>query len=70
MVNISFFSYKGGAGRTSLLFNTLPFLAENLRATEKEPIVVIDLHLDSNGLSYIVEKASRINSIQVLRGSL
>jgi cellulose biosynthesis protein BcsQ len=68
MVNISFFSYKGGAGRTSLLFNTLPFLAENLRATEKEPIVVIDLDLDSKGLSYIVEKASGINAIQVLRG--
>ena len=68
MVNISFFSYKGGAGRTSLLFNTLPFLAEKLKATEKEPIIVIDLDLDSKGLSYLVEKDSGINAIQVLRG--
>lgn len=68
MVNISFFSYKGGAGRTSLLFNTLPFLAEKLKATEKEPIIVIDLDLDSKGLSYLIEKNSGINAIQVLRG--
>ena len=68
MINISFFSYKGGAGRTSLLFNTLPFLAEKLNATEKEPIIVLDLDLDSKGLSYLVDKASGINAVQVLRG--
>ena len=68
MINISFFSYKGGAGRTSLLFNTLPFLAQKLNATEQEPIIVLDLDLDSKGLSYLVEKASDINSVQVLRG--
>ncbi len=68
MINVSFFSYKGGAGRTSLLFNTLPFLAEKLHATEKEPIIVIDLDLDSKGLSYLVERTSGINAIQVLKG--
>jgi cellulose biosynthesis protein BcsQ len=68
MINVSFFSYKGGAGRTSLLFNTLPFLAEQLDATDQEPIVVLDLDLDSKGLSYLIDKASGINSIQVLRG--
>lgn len=68
MINISFFSYKGGAGRTSLLFNTLPFLAENLNATEREPIIVIDLDLDSKGLSYLVDRRSGINAIQVLKG--
>lgn len=68
MINISFFSYKGGAGRTSLLFNTLPFLAEKLKATEKEPIIVLDLDLDSKGLSYLVDKTSGVNSVQVLRG--
>ncbi len=68
MINISFFSYKGGAGRTSLLFNTLPFLAQRLNATEQEPIIVLDLDLDSKGLSYLVDRSSAINSIQVLRG--
>lgn len=69
MLKVSFFSYKGGAGRTSLLFNTLPFLAQKLNATENEPIIVLDLDLDSKGLSYLLpNKESGINSIQVLRG--
>lgn len=68
MINVSFFSYKGGAGRTSLLFNTLPFIAEKLGATEQEPIIVLDLDLDSKGLSYLIDRSSGINSIQVLRG--
>lgn len=68
MINISFFSYKGGAGRTSLLYNTLPFLAEKLNATETEPIIVIDLDIDSKGLSYLISRNSEINAIQVLRG--
>ncbi len=69
MLRVSFFSYKGGAGRTSLLFNTLPFLAKELNASENEPIIVLDLDLDSKGLSYLLlNKESGINSIQVLRG--
>lgn len=68
MKNISFFSYKGGAGRTSLLYNTLPFLAEELGATENNPIIVLDLDLDSKGLTYLVNGNSNINAIQVLKG--
>ena len=68
MVCVSFFSYKGGAGRTSLMINTLPHLAEKLHATEKEPIIVLDLDLDSKGLSYLIEQESKFNTIQVLRG--
>lgn len=69
MIKVSFFSYKGGAGRTSLLFNTLPFLAKELNANENEPIIVLDLDLDSKGLSYLLpNKESGINAIQVLRG--
>lgn len=68
MKNTAFFSYKGGAGRTSLLFNTLPFIAEELKANENEPIIVLDLDLDSKGLSYLIEKESDINTIQILRG--
>lgn len=70
MLNISFFSYKGGAGRTSLLYNTLPFLAETLRATAEEPIVVIDLDVDSKGFTYLIDRYCEINSIQVLKGEI
>lgn len=68
MNNISFFSFKGGSGRTSLLYNTLPFLTKTLQATPNEPIVVIDLDIDSKGLTYLINKKSKINSVQVLKG--
>ena len=70
MINISFFSYKGGAGRTSLLFNTLPFLAEALKATPEEPIIVIDLDIDSKGLTYLIDRECDVNAIQVLKGEI
>ena len=70
MTNISFFSYKGGAGRTSLLYNTLPFIAKKLGATEQEPIVVIDLDIDSKGLTYLIDRECDINSVQVLKGEI
>lgn len=74
MKNIVFFSYKGGAGRTSLLYNTLPFLAEDLGATPEEPIIVIDLDVDSKGLSFLVTEsetiADRPNSIDVLKTNI
>lgn len=68
MLNISFFSYKGGSGRTSLMFNTLPFLAQELKATNHEPLIVIDLDIDSKGMSFLVNDNSNINAIQVLKG--
>lgn len=70
MLQCSFFSYKGGSGRTSLLYNTLPFLADELKATNTEPIVVVDLDLDSMGLSYLLHDKTfeaKFNSIDVLK---
>ena len=70
MLQCSFFSYKGGSGRSSLLYNTMPFLANELGATNTEPIVVVDLDLDSMGLSYLLhDKAfeAKFNAINVLR---
>ena len=69
MLSVSFFSYKGGAGRTSLLYNTIPFIAKRLNATSENPIIVIDLDIDSKGLSYLIESDSAINSIDVLKGN-
>ena len=70
MVNCSFFSYKGGAGRSSLLYNILPYFAQAVGATNEEPIIVVDLDIDSKGLSYILhdkEFEAPFNCIQVLR---
>lgn len=67
---ISFFSYKGGSGRTSLLYNTLPYLVEELGATPDEPIVVLDLDIDSKGLTYLFDCESNVNAFQVLKGDI
>lgn len=70
MLTISYFSYKGGSGRTSLLFNSVPFIAELLGATPESPIVVLDMDTDSKGLSYLLEQecggTSSINAAQVI----
>lgn len=70
MLQCSFFSYKGGSGRSSLLYNTMPFLASELGATNTEPIIIADLDLDSMGLSYLLHDKSfeaKFNAINVLR---
>ena len=52
---ISFFSYKGGAGRSTLAFNVIPILAnEHLRPTKEHPLIIIDTDLDSCGMSYLL----------------
>ncbi len=56
MKKISFFSYKGGAGRSSLAYNTIPYLVKVLNATPKNPIVLLDLDLDSAGITFLLKK--------------
>lgn len=51
---IDFYSYKGGAGRSVTTFNTLPFLAKELEASSEKPILVIDMDLDSAGITFLL----------------
>ena len=52
---ISYFSYKGGAGRSTLAYNTIPILAKyHLHPTKDHPIIIIDTDLDSCGMSYLL----------------
>ena len=52
---ISFFSYKGGAGRSTLAYNVIPLLAKyHLHPTKDRPIILIDTDLDSCGMSYLL----------------
>ncbi|MBR7095187.1 MAG: hypothetical protein IKC73_03110 [Clostridia bacterium] len=57
MKKISYFSYKGGAGRSSVVYNTIPYLVKKLNATPKHPILVFDLDLDSAGLTFLLKKS-------------
>lgn len=68
MKTISFFSYKGGSGRTSLMYNTLPYIAKELGATNEAPLIVADFDIDSKGISLLLNAKSEINTIQVLKG--
>lgn len=54
MLKLSFFSYKGGSGRTTTLFNTLPFLAEKLNANADHPIVIFDMDYRSAGITILL----------------
>ena len=58
MKTISFFSYKGGSGRSSLIYNVLPFLADKLNPTPQNPIVLFDMDIDSMGLTYLFDDES------------
>jgi len=66
MITASFFSYKGGSGRTSLLFNVIPYLAEKLHASPEHPIVICDCDTESAGLTFLLDqyKANPTISLQ------
>ena len=56
MKTISFFSYKGGAGRSTLAYNVIPILAaEYIQPTAESPIIVVDTDVDSCGMSYLLK---------------
>lgn len=55
MLTASFFSYKGGSGRTSLLYNTIPFLVEKLDASPEHPIIIVDCDTESAGLTFLLD---------------
>ncbi len=54
MKTITFYSYKGGAGRSSTTLNTLPYLVQSMHATADSPILVLDMDLDSAGMTYLL----------------
>jgi cellulose biosynthesis protein BcsQ len=52
---VTFHSYKGGAGRSSATLNTLPYLVEALEADKMSPILLLDMDLDSAGMTYLLD---------------
>ena len=73
MKTISLFSYKGGAGRSTLAYNVIPILAaEHIQPTAESPIIVVDTDVDSCGMSYLVKAEKKVtdtNCIQHLLGT-
>ncbi len=71
MKTVSFFSYKGGAGRSTLAFNVIPILAnEFIKPTKNKPIIIVDTDVDSCGMSYLLqvpkEQITAKNCVQYL----
>ena len=67
----SFFSYKGGAGRTTSTLNTCYYLVtEVLRPTIDNPLLIIDADTESAGISYLLTKdiTSSLLNNQSLQG--
>lgn len=48
---ITFYSYKGGSGRTVCAANTLATIAREVDANPDNPLLVMDMDIDSAGLS-------------------
>lgn len=73
MKTISFFSYKGGAGRSTLAYNVIPLLAKHyFKPTAEAPIIVVDTDVDSCGMSYLLgaeDKITETNNLQHLLGN-
>jgi len=73
---ISMYSFKGGAGRTLSTANLLAPLADALGAGPSAPILVLDMDLDSAGLTTVLDEdevfrsPDRANSSSLVSGKL
>lgn len=74
MKKISCFSYKGGAGRSTLALNVVPYLADILHASPEHPLILVDMDVDSCGITYFfnLEDYADIDrfSVQALFGTM
>lgn len=73
MKKISCFSYKGGAGRSTLALNVVPYLADMLNASSEHPLILVDMDVDSCGITYFFnlqdDENTKNYSVQSLFGS-
>ena len=56
----SFYSYKGGSGRTTTLLNTVRFLVDELGATPEKPILLVDADLESAGMTFYFNRDNKM----------
>lgn len=59
---ISFYSYKGGAGRTTCAANFIYHYAVENGISESNPIVIIDMDVDSAGMTSFLGQSEKTNS--------
>ena len=62
MLKISFYSYKGGSGRSTTAWNTIQRLVEIMDPTVKEPFVIVDTDVESAGSTFLYNAEKLFNS--------
>ena len=65
MRTTTFFSYKGGAGRSTTCLNTLPLLALAHSAYAGAPILLLDIDIESAGLTYLLSQGDSFKDYDV-----
>lgn len=55
----TFYSYKGGSGRSTTTVNTLNHLIDELGASPEFPILLVDADLESSGLTFFFNQENR-----------
>ncbi|MCL2798467.1 MAG: hypothetical protein FWD58_10560 [Firmicutes bacterium] len=53
MLKVSFYSYKGGSGRSTTAWNTIYWLAQKMEPTATEPFVIVDTDTESAGSTFL-----------------
>ena len=59
----TFYSYKGGSGRTTTLLNTTKHLIDELGANAEKPILLVDADLESAGLTYFFNAQEKFTDL-------
>ena len=62
----TFYSYKGGSGRSTTAMNTVYHLISKLGASSDNPILVVDVDLESAGLTFYFNQEGRFMSASEL----
>ena len=58
MLQVSFYSYKGGAGRSTTSWNTIQRLVGLMKPSVKEPFVIVDTDAESAGSTFLYKARS------------
>lgn len=57
---VTFYSYKGGTGRSVTALNTVSSLAKSIGATEEKPVILVDADVDSGGLTTLITGTANV----------
>ncbi|MDE6504308.1 MAG: hypothetical protein K2L42_00365 [Clostridia bacterium] len=59
MAVISFYSYKGGSGRTTTTLNTLYYIIQETRPKSSSPLIIVDADNESYGMSMLLRDTEK-----------